>query len=104
MQHNAHRLQSLDESRHVIAIIGAERRAFGQARRDARSRLALGRARGMGRVGIYGEAAATLDKGMAEKGVLALLYGALLTEPRFGIARRDMNARKTKNPLNIWIF
>ena len=90
MRLNPARLQALDEGLGVIALVGPERRAKGQALAESSRRLALGRSGRQRRLGRRHKTIAVLHQDVAKIGETALLPGALPKEPRVFVRRRGV--------------
>jgi hypothetical protein len=84
------RLQALDEGLGVVALVGAEGCAFGQALAEERRRLALGRSGRQRRLGHRREPVAVLHQGVAKIGETALLPGAFTVKTRVLVRRRGV--------------
>src|ERR1700758_1935428 len=84
------RLQALDEGLGVVALVGAEGRAKGQALAESRRRLALGRSGRQRRLGRRHQPVAVLHQGVAEIAKTALLPGALAEKARVLVGRRGV--------------
>src|ERR1700678_1355993 len=99
------RLQALEEGLGVIALVGAEGCAFGQALAEDRRRLALGRSGRQRRLGRRHEPVAVLHQDVAKIGQTALLPGAFavrrasLSVVEAWVAFNRLVLRKSTSPL-----